>query len=265
MIRDERLPPILTIVTICWNNERGLTATLESVVAQDGARSLPFEVVIVDGGSVDGSVTTAGIFARQIPMRIFSEPDSGIYDAMNKGWQLATGKWIQYLNSGDVYADRACLGELIEELRHAEGAEWLVARTAFLDADGNVTRVSDTVPHKFWAHASGRRMHAHPSTLMTRTLIESLRGFSLNYGSAGDFDLVLRAGLRSTPWAWERILVRFELAGQSGDDVASVPELLHRIRLDRLAGKPWSRSIECVYSIVLAKAWRRKLKRHGDR
>lgn len=92
----------LSIVTINWNNAEGLEKTLQSVASQTYKE---FEYVIVDGASTDGSVEVIKAYESRFPhLKWLSEPDKGIYNAMNKGIRMATGDYIQILNSADCLA-----------------------------------------------------------------------------------------------------------------------------------------------------------------
>lgn len=103
----------LSIITVNYNNKNGLEKTIESVVNQ---KWQDFEFIIVDGDSNDGSKTIIdshrGIFTHAI-----SEPDSGIYNAMNKGIKLAKGEYLLFLNSGDILFDENTLHESQEYLK----------------------------------------------------------------------------------------------------------------------------------------------------
>lgn len=109
----------LTIITINWNNREGLVKTLNSVLSQ---RRDDFEYVIIDGGSTDGSVETIQEFAEHFGSRLrwISEPDKGIYNAMNKGIEMATGDYLQFLNSGDCLASESVTERMIEALKKNE-------------------------------------------------------------------------------------------------------------------------------------------------
>lgn len=88
----------LTIITINYNNQDGLKRTLESVATQN---SKDFEYIVIDGGSTDGSVEVLKKYSECITNWI-SEPDKGIYNAMNKGMRLAHGQYVLFVNSGDA-------------------------------------------------------------------------------------------------------------------------------------------------------------------
>lgn len=104
---------VITVVTVVLNAAEHLSRTISSVLEQtwDGV-----ELIIIDGGSTDGTVSVIKDHVKDID-RWSSEPDRGIYDAMNKGIDRATGEWIIFLNAGDEFADAQVLSRLIPELR----------------------------------------------------------------------------------------------------------------------------------------------------
>ena len=104
--------PTLTIITINLNNSIGLRKTIESVISQTYN---DFEYLIIDGGSIDGSVDVIKEYADRISYW-FSEPDKGIYNAMNKGILKAKGQYLQFLNSGDYLVNKNVIENVFHEL-----------------------------------------------------------------------------------------------------------------------------------------------------
>ncbi len=101
-MQASQLPKKLSIITVNLNNKDGLQKTIESVVNQTFC---DYEYIIIDGGSNDGSIEIIREFQDKITYWV-SEPDKGIYNAMNKGIQVAKGEYLQFLNSGDwLYND----------------------------------------------------------------------------------------------------------------------------------------------------------------
>lgn len=102
---------ILTIITINRNNATGLEKTMQSVLNQT---CKDFEYVVVDGASTDGSVDVIQRFSQQFGDRIkwISEPDKGIYNAMNKGIRMASGDYLEFLNSGDCLVAPDVVGKM---------------------------------------------------------------------------------------------------------------------------------------------------------
>ena len=97
-----------TIITVTYNCVKSLEGTILSVISQDCGS---LEYIIIDGGSTDGTLDIIKKYESQISHWI-SEPDHGIYDAMNKGLSLAKGKWINFMNSGDSFATSSTIREL---------------------------------------------------------------------------------------------------------------------------------------------------------
>jgi len=91
--------PLLSIITVVFNAENTLPETLESITSQTFT---DYELVIVDGGSTDGTLDFVNSHRHLLAM-VISEPDEGIYDAMNKGISLASGEYVQFLNAGDTF------------------------------------------------------------------------------------------------------------------------------------------------------------------
>jgi len=101
----------LSIITINLNNKKGLQQTLESVAKQTYT---DYELIVIDGNSTDGSLDVIKRYEDSIHYRV-SEPDNGIYNAMNKGIQKAKGDYLHFLNSGDSYADQNVLNEIFKD------------------------------------------------------------------------------------------------------------------------------------------------------
>ena len=111
----------LSIITINYNNKSGLLKTIESIVNQTFQ---DFEFIIIDGGSTDGSLEIIKEFSNNIDYWV-SEPDSGIYNAMNKGVLVATGEYCNFMNSGDCFYDRYILGTIF---KHETSADILIGK-----------------------------------------------------------------------------------------------------------------------------------------
>jgi glycosyltransferase involved in cell wall biosynthesis len=91
----------ISIITVVRNDKNNIRATINSVLNQT---YLNIEYIVIDGASTDGTLEIIREYGNKI-FKIISEPDKCLYDAMNKGTVIATGDWISYLNSGDIYAD----------------------------------------------------------------------------------------------------------------------------------------------------------------
>lgn len=102
----------VTIITICYNAEKEIGKTMRSVLEQTFE---DYEYIIVDGKSKDKTIETAKRVLSIYPnknVKIISEPDRGIYDAMNKGLKIAAGEWVCFMNAGDIFASPEVLKEI---------------------------------------------------------------------------------------------------------------------------------------------------------
>lgn len=143
---------ILSIVTINYNNAEGLKKTLASVAAQTCKE---FEHVVVDGASTDGSADIIREYAESAsyPVRWVSEPDKGIYNAMNKGLRMASGEYVQVLNSGDVYASEHVVADMTKAIRrcgdkaNGEWPEFLYGNMIRRHPDGTIDSKSGRVEY----------------------------------------------------------------------------------------------------------------------
>lgn len=102
---------MISIITINFNNKNGLIKTLNSVISQTCKE---FEWIIIDGGSTDGSKELLENYSEHITYWV-SEPDNGIYHAMNKGIRVAKGDYLQFLNSGDYLANNKTIEDFYNE------------------------------------------------------------------------------------------------------------------------------------------------------
>lgn len=102
--------PLITVITVCRNAELLLEETILSVLGQDYPR---VEYIIVDGASTDGTMSIVQRYASRLSF--VSEPDKGIYDAMNKGLRVAQGTWVNFMNAGDTFADNTILSRIFGE------------------------------------------------------------------------------------------------------------------------------------------------------
>jgi len=100
--------PLISIVTVVYNDAKGLEKTIQSVLSQSYNN---IEYIIIDGGSTDGTVEVIKRHKKSISMWI-SEADKGIYDAMNKGIKLAKGRWINFMNARDIFYNQDVLSNI---------------------------------------------------------------------------------------------------------------------------------------------------------
>ena len=177
--------PLFSIITITFNAESTLEPTLRSVVAQ---QENDYEYLIVDGASKDGTVA----LARQYDCvtRIISEPDRGLYDAMNKGIKAATGEYLVFLNAGDsLYAPNTLkkLHDFIGENR----PDILYGETAIVDSDRRFIAMRRLkTPEKLsWKSFRMGMLVCHQAFIVRRELAPL---YDLSYRFSADFDWCIR-------------------------------------------------------------------------
>lgn len=129
---------VLSIITINRNNSVGLEKTMESVSTQSFKG---FEYIVIDGASTDNSVEVIRKFEPKFEnIKWVSEPDKGIYNAMNKGLRMASGDYIQILNSGDVLAGKDVVGRMLSSLEEKNNPEILYGNMLKSFPDGKLVR-----------------------------------------------------------------------------------------------------------------------------
>lgn len=104
--------PLITVVTVCYNAVNELEKTMLSVLDQTYEH---IEYIVIDGGSKDGTIDIIRKYADKLAYWV-SEPDKGIYDAMNKGIRAAKGKWINFMNAGDRFVDKRILSNMLNKI-----------------------------------------------------------------------------------------------------------------------------------------------------
>ena len=128
------MPPTVSIITITYNAERFLERTIQSVVAQEAT---DYEYIVIDGASRDGTLDIIRKYERHITNWI-SEPDSGLYDAMNKGLHRARGQYVWFMNAGDELYDPQTLSQLLNRIE-ATAADIYYSDALFVGDDRSQT------------------------------------------------------------------------------------------------------------------------------
>ncbi len=181
------MPPLkISIITAAYNSEKYIKHTLESVRDQTYA---DIEHVLVDGGSTDE--TNAIIKSYPLVKNYISEPDQGIYDALNKGINRATGDIIGFVHSDDYLHDTSILRCVAEYLENNPNVTGIYADIVFVDNSKKVLRHYSSRSWRFSKFQYGK-MPAHPSFFARKEVYESYL-FDTQYKIAADFDHMLRA------------------------------------------------------------------------
>ncbi|MEO5797741.1 MAG: glycosyltransferase family 2 protein [Rhodoferax sp.] len=184
----------LSIITVCYNSAATIAESLLSV-SQQTASSI--EHVVIDGNSKDGTQAIVRQHGRRVATFI-SEPDNGIYDAMNKGIQAATGDVIGFLNADDRYAHPEVLATVATRMEQ-DDLDVLFGDIAFFNANAPDRLVRRYRSDRFRPSLiSWGWMPAHPAMFVRRSVFENTGPFQINYRIAGDFEWVARAFYNKT-------------------------------------------------------------------
>ncbi|WP_448105312.1 glycosyltransferase family 2 protein [Pedobacter panaciterrae] len=178
----------VSILTVVYNNPSTIASAIESVLEQTYKNR---EFIIIDGGSKDGTLEKINEYIENIDILI-SEPDKGIYDAMNKGLNLATGDIICILNSDDVYADTGVLESIVRQFENSN-CDGVYGDLDYVDADdmNKILRHWKSGLYHDGSFLFGW-MPPHPSFSVKRSVYEKYGNFNTLLKSAADYELMLR-------------------------------------------------------------------------
>ncbi len=178
----------ITIITVCYNSAKTIGDTLTSVREQTYGDT---EHIIIDGGSTDNTLDVVSTEGPHVA-KLVSERDRGIYDAMNKGIQLATGDVVAFLNADDFYKDADVLARVARAMQE-EQLDALYGDVEFFRPGHQDVVVRRYNSGRFTAGRLGWGwMPAHPALFVRRALFERFGTFRTDYRIAGDFEFIAR-------------------------------------------------------------------------
>lgn len=177
----------VSIITVVYNGEKYLADCMRSVIAQDYA---DIEYIVIDGGSTDGTLSIVENYKPHIA-HFVSEKDRGMYDALNKGIALATGSLVGILNADDMLANPQVISKVVEHMA-ASGADGVYGNLNYIHPE------SRKIIRKWISKPFARKdialgwMPAHPTLYLKKDLFERYGNYSLDFGTAADYELMLR-------------------------------------------------------------------------
>jgi len=221
----------ISIITIAYNSASTIEDTIKSVVSQTYTN---IEYIIVDGNSTDGTVAIIDKYSDNISTFI-SEPDKGIYDAMNKGVRLATGDFIGILNSDDFYINESVIERVVQQLTISK-SQSLYADLVYVDREDtfNIKRYWNSGGYKRKNWLKGW-MPPHPTFFLKKKCYENFGLYSTELKSASDYELMLRMLYKhgvSTSYLPE-VITKMRVGGESN------VSLKNRIRANKEDRKAW--------------------------
>jgi glycosyltransferase involved in cell wall biosynthesis len=173
----------LSIVTINLNNAKGLQKTLESVVDQS---FVDFELLVIDGGSTDGSAEVIRQYENKISYWV-SEPDKGIYHAMNKGIKLTTGSYILFLNSGDSLVKNSILDDVFKVIKSNTSIDFFYG-----DTINARSQAIHTYPTTLTFSYFYERTINHQSTIFKKDLFVNYGLYTESFRIVSDWEYYLK-------------------------------------------------------------------------
>jgi glycosyltransferase involved in cell wall biosynthesis len=177
----------VSIVTVCYNSAATIEHTIQSVLSQSYEN---IEYIIVDGGSNDATLDIINSYKDKIS-KVISEPDKGIYDAMNKGVMNASGEVVGILNSDDFYETNESVSQVIAAFEN--DIDVVFGDLVFVKPENlnHITRFYSLPKFKAWKLKFGW-MPPHPSSFIKKSLYDKYGLYKINYKISADYEIFIR-------------------------------------------------------------------------
>lgn len=237
---DNSVDCTVSVITAVFNAQDCIADCIESVLTQDYPN---IECIIVDAASTDGTVDVIRRYDDKIDLWI-SEPDTGIFDAWNKGLKLASGNWIAFLGADDIYLPGAIRKYMNLALK-CSGADFLSSHARLIHPSGYSPVFG--APWK-WPACARALTTIHVGTMHRRSLFERYGNFDTSYRSAGDYEFLLRAGaqLKAAFMPEVTVMVR---AGGASESTANIFER-KRAKTQRRVRSATAATLDLMVDIV---------------
>jgi glycosyltransferase involved in cell wall biosynthesis len=230
----------ISITTVCFNSAETIEDTIKSILSQDYK---DIEYIVVDGGSTDGTLDIINRYKNKIA-KVISEPDNGIYDAMNKGLRSSTGGILATLNGDDVYADKSIVGRMVEFIE-SKNLDAAYGDLIYVDCrdTGQIKRFWQPGRYKKGAFYRGWVI-PHPTFFCRKEIFEKHGYFNDKMEIAADFELMLRfiEKHRITVGYLPKVIVKMRTGGKANDlrgMIQGNKEIIKSFRLNNLRLSPW--------------------------
>jgi glycosyltransferase involved in cell wall biosynthesis len=217
----------VSVITVVLNGETFIEGTIRSVISQ---QEVPCEYIVIDGGSTDGTLHKIAKYQKHIT-RLISEPDGGIYQAINKGIALCTRSLIGIIHCGDAYTSGAT-GKAYRAFR-SSGADIVYGDIHLRDEElGDELQIALSADHR---HLRRHMSVFHPAVFVSRSCYAELGIYDSRYRLAADYDWLLKASLAGRTFHHvPEVLAVFRSGGPSSTNTARSLRENYRIRRTRL-------------------------------
>ncbi|PXY41995.1 glycosyl transferase [Flavobacterium cheongpyeongense] len=241
---------IISIITVCYNSSTTIEKTILSVASQT---CQTIEYIIIDGNSKDNTLEIIQKHEDKISKWI-SEPDKGLYDAMNKGIEMATGDLIGILNSDDVFASNTIIQDIVN-FHKKNNIEASVGNIVQYKENGKVVRIYSS---KYWNPEKLKIgfMPPHPSVFFKRELFNKFGFYESGFKIGGDYELITRFFLKNNiTWKYSGITTTAMLFGgvsSSGSDSYRLitKEIQKALYMNNIQFSPYKIKIRFVWKII---------------
>jgi glycosyltransferase involved in cell wall biosynthesis len=209
----------ISIITVCFNSAKTIRDTIVSVLGQDCP---DIEYIVVDGASTDDTLDIVNEYRQKIA-KVISEPDRGLYDAMNKGIAAATGDIIGILNSDDFYENDRVISTVVSAFAATPEVDIVFGDVVFVRPTDLKTlyRHYGAGHFKPWKLRFGW-MPPHPGTFIRSRMYKKVGFYSLDYKIAADFEMFVRLLIHEKArYMWiNKVLIRMRIGGASTSGIA---------------------------------------------
>ncbi|MGC3945946.1 MAG: glycosyltransferase family 2 protein [Chryseolinea sp.] len=210
----------VSIITVCYNSASTIRETIESILSQDYPN---IEYIVVDGNSTDGTQGIVQSYGSRIS-RFISEKDKGLYDAMNKGIDMATGDIVGILNSDDLYVNNQVISNVVEAF--VANDTGVVYGDLYYFRTGSPAKVRRVYKGREFSlrRAKFGLMPPHPTFFVKKEIYEKFGKFDIRYTLSADFDLILRfLGIHKVTFKYlPKMLVAMRLGGKSTSSIKRI-------------------------------------------
>jgi glycosyltransferase len=195
----------VSIITPSFNGATTIEGCVNSIRAQ-GYKNI--EHIVIDGGSTDGTLA----ILERLKVRYISEADAGIYDAMNKGIELATGEIVGILNCDDYYCDDKVIEDVV---RYFHSTDCELCHGKIVQVDSNGRHIWSVGSEVSFNQLLKKMRVAHPSVFVRKYVYKKYGSFSIGFRIAGDYEFVLRVWNKLKIGYLDRVMVMMSMEGVS--------------------------------------------------
>ena len=179
----------VTIITVCYNRSKTIEESIQSVISQNYDN---IEYIIIDGNSNDGTQEIIQSYADNIS-KFVSEPDNGMYDAINKGLRLATGDIVGLMHSDDEFYDENVISNIVAEFMLSNDIEAIYGNGIYITNDADRKRVRNRIGGEFsLKRIKNGWLPLHPTVYIKRSCLNQHGLYDLDYKIASDTEFLLR-------------------------------------------------------------------------